>query len=119
VKKLLSYLRPYWKAVLLAPLLMVVEVVCDLSQPALLARIVDHGIARGDTSFVFRTGMLMVAIALAGAVGGIGCTVFASSASQNFGRDLGETSSGRSLLFPVPILTAFPAGHSSPALRTT
>jgi len=88
VKKLLSYLRPYWKAVLLAPLLMVVEVVCDLSQPALLARIVDHGIARGDTSFVFRTGMLMVAIALAGAVGGIGCTVFASSASQNFGRDL-------------------------------
>jgi len=88
VKKLLSYLRPYWKAVLLAPLLMVVEVICDLSQPALLARIVDHGIARGDTSFVLRTGMLMVAIALVGAAGGIGCTVFASSASQNFGRDL-------------------------------
>ncbi|WP_427365354.1 ABC transporter ATP-binding protein [Candidatus Caldatribacterium saccharofermentans] len=88
MKKLLSYLRPYWKAVLLAPLLMVVEVICDLSQPALLARIVDHGIARGDTSLVLRTGMLMVAIALVGAAGGIGCTVFASSASQNFGRDL-------------------------------
>ncbi|WP_438316812.1 ABC transporter ATP-binding protein [Candidatus Caldatribacterium sp. SIUC1] len=88
MKKLLSYLRPYWKAVLLAPLLMVVEVLCDLAQPALLARIVDQGIARGDTQLVLHTGVLMVLVALLGMGGGIGCTVFASSASQNFGRDL-------------------------------
>lgn len=88
MKRLLTYLKPYWKAAILAPLFMVVEVICDLAQPALLAALVDRGIARGDTSFVLRTGILMVTLACIGMVGGIGCTVFASLASQNFGRDL-------------------------------
>ncbi|MGQ9623523.1 MAG: ABC transporter ATP-binding protein [Candidatus Caldatribacteriaceae bacterium] len=84
----LPYIKPYWKAVLLAPLLMVLEVVCDLAQPTLLARIVDRGIAQGDVNLVFRTGLLMIGMASVGLVGGIGCTVAASIASQGFGKDL-------------------------------
>ena len=70
----LPYLRPYWKEILLAPFLMVVEVICDLMQPHLLARMVDAGIAKGDTHLILRTGMLMVGIALLGMLGGVGCT---------------------------------------------
>lgn len=86
--KLLSYLKPYWKFVVLAPLLMVVEVIVDLLQPTLLAKIVDVGIAGQDLTFVMRTGLLMIGIAVIGMLGGAGCTVAASIASQNFGTDL-------------------------------
>ncbi len=110
MKRLFSYLKPYWKVALFAPLLMVVEVLCDLSQPALLARIVDYGIARGDTSFVLRTGMLMIVLALTGMVGGIGCTVFASIASQNFGRDLRRDLFHKVLSFSFADLDALPPG---------
>ena len=48
MKKLLSYLKPYWKAALLAPILMLIEVICDLSQPTLLASIVDNGVDKSN-----------------------------------------------------------------------
>ena len=88
MKKLFSYLKPYWLFVVLAPLFMIVEVICDLAQPTLLARIVDQGVMRGDSDFILKTSLLMLIIALVGMVGGVGCTVFASYASQNFATDL-------------------------------
>lgn len=88
MKKLFSYLKPYWLFVVLAPLFMIVEVICDLAQPTLLARIVDQGVMRGDSAFILKTSLLMLIIALVGMVGGVGCTVFASYASQNFATDL-------------------------------
>jgi len=88
MRKLLPYLKPYWKAVLLAPLLMIIEVICDLSQPSLLARIIDNGVMKGDLTFILRTGLLMIGIAAIGMIGGVGCTIASSIASQSFGTDL-------------------------------
>lgn len=88
MKKLLVYLKPYWKATLLAPLLMVIEVICDLSQPTLLAKIVDDGVAKGNLHLILRTGLLMIGIAFIGLIGGAGCTIASSIASQGFGADL-------------------------------
>jgi len=82
------YLKPYWKQALIAPLLMVVEVVCDLLLPRLLQTIVDQGVAAQDIGLVARTGGLMLVVTGIGAVGGIGCTIFAVRASMNFGADL-------------------------------
>jgi len=86
--KLLSYLKPYWKMVLLAPLLMIVEVIADLMQPTLLAKIVDNGIANYDIHFIIRTGLLMIGIAAIGMIGGVGCSITSSIVSQSFGTDL-------------------------------
>ncbi|MCX7942278.1 MAG: ABC transporter ATP-binding protein/permease [Dictyoglomaceae bacterium] len=88
MRKLLIYLKPYWIHALLAPLFMVVEVICDLYQPTLLAKIVDEGVLKNNLPFILRTGFIMIFIALIGLIGGVGCTIFASYASQNFGRDL-------------------------------
>ena len=88
MKKLLSYLKPYWKAALLAPILMLIEVICDLSQPTLLARIVDNGVAKSNLPYILNTGVLMLGIALIGMAGGMGCSVASSIASQNFGASL-------------------------------
>lgn len=86
--KLAPFLRPYQRWAILAPLLMVLEVVMDLLQPRLIQRIVDQGIARSDMGMVVGTGVLMVGLATVGLAGGMGCTVFAILAGQSFGADL-------------------------------
>ena len=86
--KLAKFLKPYWKWAILAPLLMILEVAMDLMQPRMIQRIVDEGIAQLDMSVVANTGLLMVGLALVGAVGGLGCTVFATMTAQGFGADL-------------------------------
>lgn len=86
--KLKRFLKPYWLWCLLAPLLMVVEVAMDLLQPSLMASIVDNGIMSNDLSHIMKTGLLMIGVALIGLIGGVGCTIFSSIASQNVGNDL-------------------------------
>lgn len=86
--KILKYLKPHWKVTLMAPLLMMIEVVCDLSQPSLMAKIVDEGVIKGDLNLVLRTGLTMIGIAFIGLLGGIGCTTTSSMASMNFGADV-------------------------------
>jgi len=88
IRRLTGYLRPYWRIALVAPLLMVIEVVMDLIQPRFIERIVDVGIAQLDTSVIVSTGLLMVGASLIGAIGGIGNTFFAVRASQSMGADL-------------------------------
>jgi ATP-binding cassette subfamily B protein len=81
-------MRPYWVAALLAPLLMAIEVTMDLAQPRLLQDVVDIGIANKDLESVLHTGWLMIGAAVIGVIGGVGCTVFATIAAQNFGADI-------------------------------
>ena len=90
MKKLLAYLKPYWKLAVLGPLAMFVEVACDLMQPNLMSQIVDEGIKTGNLDFVIKTGLHMVLIAIIGIAGGIGCSFFAGIVSQSFGADLRE-----------------------------
>lgn len=88
MRQLLRYLKPYWKSALIAPLLMILEVSMDLLQPRMMQRIIDEGIRLGDQSLVLETGALMIVFALLGAVGGIGCTIYAVRAAINTGTDL-------------------------------
>jgi ATP-binding cassette subfamily B multidrug efflux pump len=90
-RKLIRFLEPYRHWAILAPLLMVLEVAMDLMQPKMIQRIVDQGIAQKDMAIVINTGLLMIGLALIGAVGGVGCTIFSELASQGFGADLRDT----------------------------
>jgi len=86
--KLAKYLKPYWLWSILAPLLMVLEVTMDLMQPRMIQRIVDEGIAQYDMDVVIQTGLIMIGLAFIGALGGVGCAITATLASQGFGTDL-------------------------------
>ncbi|WP_054955142.1 ABC transporter ATP-binding protein [Paenibacillus dakarensis] len=86
--KLFRYLRPHWAAALLAPLLMLLEVAMDLLQPILMASIIDKGVMQNDLSHIQRSGLIMVSAAIIGLIGGVGCTIFSSIASQRFGADV-------------------------------
>ncbi len=86
--KLLKYLKPYWRMAVLAPLAMMVEVSCDLIQPAMMSKIVDQGVAQGDLALVMKMGLQMLGVAMVGLLGGWGCTAASSVTSMNFGADL-------------------------------
>ena len=86
--KLMKYLKPYTAYVILAPLMMVIEVLMDLQQPALMAVVVNDGILGGDVSVVIYSCLKMLGAAVIGLLGGFACTVFAMLASQNYGADL-------------------------------
>ena len=69
---------------------MLLEVVMDLMQPRMIERIIDEGIAQANMALVVQTGLLMVGLALIGALGGISNGIFAVKAVQGFGADLRE-----------------------------
>lgn len=87
-RKLAIYLKPYWLWAVLAPLFMVLEVAMDLMQPRLVQVIIDQGVAQSNMNTVLSTGLLMLALTLIGAVGGLGCGIFAVMAGQSFGADV-------------------------------
>lgn len=88
MRELLRFLRPYRAASILAPLLMVLEVCMDLLQPKLMAGIVNEGVVGGRMAAIWQHGGWMIGAALVGLIGGVGCTVFSTLASQGFGMDL-------------------------------
>jgi ATP-binding cassette subfamily B protein len=90
IRRLLPYLRPYWREALIAPFLMLLEVAMDLAQPRLMQHIVDVGIAQLDMGIVLRTGALMIGLALVGMIGGVGNCVLGVRAAQSYGADLRE-----------------------------
>lgn len=86
--KLTKYLKPYNAFVILAPIMMMVEVFMDLLQPTLMAAVVNDGILEANMSIITYTCLKMLGAAVIGMLGGVGCTVFAMLASQNYSADL-------------------------------
>src|SRR3954470_21137111 len=86
--RLRSFMRPYWKWAVLAPLLMILEVSMDLLQPRLIQIIVDEGISQNNLQVVLTTGAWMFVVAVIALIGGYGCGIYAIRAGQAFGADL-------------------------------
>ncbi len=68
MRKLLSYLKPYWGRILLATLLMAISAVCNLLLPTLMSDILDKGVygaAEGDTfGYILKTSGWMLGLSL-------------------------------------------------------
>jgi ATP-binding cassette subfamily B protein len=86
--KLLRYLKPYRKQLVLVVALLLVQAVSNLYLPDLNADIINNGIAKGDTDYILRTGgfMLLVTLLLAGC--SIVSVYWGSKTAMSFGRDL-------------------------------
>ncbi len=88
LRLLKTHLAPYRKWLLIAIVLQFISAMAALLLPSLNADIIDNGVTQGDTSYIMRTGAVMLAIALVQ----IGCTItavyFASRTSMALGRDL-------------------------------
>ncbi len=84
-----KYITPYLYAFILGPILMIVEVIGEVVMPKLLQLIIDNGVnGDGGTSYIIKTGLLMILTAILMLLGGVGGAFFAFKASINFAGDL-------------------------------
>ena len=89
--KLLKYLKgSALLCAILAPIAMCLEVAMDLVQPTLLSNIIDIGVANGDLNYVLSVGFKMIIAAIVGLIAGASCSLLASVASMNLGKEIRE-----------------------------
>ena len=88
MKRYKKYITPYLGAFLMGPLMMLTEVAGEVALPKLMSLIINNGVAGRDTGYILKKGLLMAAVVVCMAVGGILGSYFAAKASINFTTDL-------------------------------
>ncbi|MET7749840.1 ABC transporter ATP-binding protein [Micromonospora sp. NPDC005367] len=87
IRLLRNHLRPYSKPLAAVVLLQFVGTMASLYLPSLNADIIDLGVARGDTGYIMRTGVWMLAVSLVQIVCSIAAVYFGARTAMSFGRD--------------------------------
>ena len=88
LRLLRSYLRPYTKQLATIVLLQLGATIASLYLPSINGRIIDRGIATGDTTYVLEQGGVMLAIAAVQIACSIAAVWFGARVSMGYGRDL-------------------------------
>ncbi len=88
LKRIASYMKGYERYVIGSPLLVIVETVCQLIIPLLMARIINEGILKEDMAPIWQSGALMVVVALAATFTGAAAAKCATNAAQGLGANL-------------------------------
>jgi ATP-binding cassette subfamily B multidrug efflux pump len=83
-----TYLRPYWKQIVLVLVLLLVQAITNLYLPSLNADIINNGISKGDTAYIMSKGGVMLGITLLMGVAAIISVYWGSKTAMAFGRDL-------------------------------
>ncbi|WP_265445266.1 ABC transporter ATP-binding protein [Flexivirga meconopsidis] len=80
-------LRPYGGLLAALVVLQLINVGANLYLPTLNADIIDKGVTRGDTGYIWHTGGIMLAISLVQVIGSIGAAYMGARIAMFFGRD--------------------------------
>ncbi len=83
-----KYVKPYLRAFLIGPCLMIAEVVGEILLPKMMSLIINNGVANQDQGYIVQMGLMMAAVAFFMAVSGIGGAYFSAKASICFTSDL-------------------------------
>lgn len=83
-----KYRARYGKGFIVAILFLMLEALCDLMQPTMLAKIIDEGVVAGDLDIVYRYGAIMLLITALGAGAAATRNLVSSRVSQQFGAQL-------------------------------
>lgn len=87
-KQLLPYIKKYKKYPILAFLTMMIEVVCEVTQPLVMLKIIDIGIPNKDSSLIIHQGLVMVLIACVSLTAGTMSARFASIGGTGIAAEL-------------------------------
>jgi ATP-binding cassette subfamily B multidrug efflux pump len=88
IKLVRHYIRPYLSLVLAVVILQLAATIAALYLPSLNAQIIDQGVARGDTEYIWNIGMVMLGVSLIQVTTAIAAVWFGSKAAMAVGRDL-------------------------------
>jgi ATP-binding cassette subfamily B protein len=83
--KLIRFLKPYKKQVILGPAFKLLEAILELLIPLLMALLIDNGVKTHNLSYVLKIGGFMLLTAIIGAASAFVCQYYASIASQGVG----------------------------------
>lgn len=86
--KIRDYIKPFGATIVFIILLTLGQVVAELLLPNFMARIVDEGIAIGDSVFILKTGGVMLLVSLIAILCAIAAGYFASRTALGVSRDL-------------------------------
>ncbi|MCM2388552.1 ABC transporter ATP-binding protein [Streptomyces albipurpureus] len=114
IRLLRTYLRPYKRPIALLVLLQLLQTSATLYLPTLNADIIDNGVVKGDTGYIVRLGVLMLAISVVQVFCSIGAVYFGARTAAALGRDV------RAAVFDrVQSFSAREVGHfGAPSLIT-
>ena len=87
-KTLLRSVREYKKQSILAPLLVILEVLMEVLIPLEMAKIIDVGIANGDMSYILQRGLILVVMAMLALFFGVQAGNMAAIAGAGYARNL-------------------------------
>ena len=82
------FLAPYSRPLVLVSVLLLIQAIGNLYLPELNARIINEGVAVGDTAYIIRVGGVMLAVTLVLGATAIVSTYWSARVSMGFGRDV-------------------------------
>ena len=88
MKRLMPYFKGYQRYAVMAPILVMLETVCELLMPLQMARIIDVGVPNMDMRVILTSGALMVLLAAAALLCGTFAAKAAAFSSQGMGANL-------------------------------
>lgn len=88
MKKLLHFLKGYWKESILAPIFKMLEAIFELLVPIAVSIIIDQGINGGDTNKIWLMCGVMLILAVVGLISAVCAQFFAAKAAVGFAAKL-------------------------------
>ncbi len=85
---LARFLRHYKIQSIFGPLFKMTEAVFELLVPIVMARMIDTGVAEGDRSYIYHSGIILVGLGILGLTCSLTAQYFAARASTGFGTEL-------------------------------
>lgn len=109
MKTVFSYVKPYWLPALFAFILMLVELIIELVQPLIIAKIIDDGIVVNDFESIQFWGITLVCLAIVALLAGIINSYYAAHVAHSFGFDLRNALFSKIQAFTMATYLKFPA----------
>ena len=107
-KTLFKSIREYKKQSMLAPILVILEVLMEVLIPLEMAKIIDVGIANGDLGYIVQRGIILVAMAMLALFFGVQAGIWQLWQQQDMPRISAMIFFIRYRIFHSKTLTIFP-----------
>jgi len=90
IRKLLHFIKPYWKWSVISLTLLTFVVLMDLAIPRLIQRVIDQGINQNNMQVVINTTILMLSISVFQVLFALGNNYFSINVGESVARDIRE-----------------------------
>jgi ATP-binding cassette, subfamily B, multidrug efflux pump len=88
LKLVLSFMRPYRKWLAIVVVMQFLQTIAALYLPTLNADIIDNGVIKADTRYIFGTGAVMLGVAFVQIIASLIAVYFGARTAMAIGRDL-------------------------------